>query len=596
MYGGYRGYDFRGLQKRTRRALKEADDVASTRIARVIARVNVPSARGGGDAAGANRVEFGDVINAAPRGEAAAPKAEAEENIIDDAAKDDDDDGDLDDGDASTTTKTTTTTHAALKYVKRADGGGLGGAPVALEVFNEPLCAAIVNNETVRGVDFEKIIHEIYSRVSPSACTRDEFVSWLVRGAPMFAAATGVPNVDMSDVTMADECNSEFRRRESSLAVWSSPLNAAESSFAWSSPLNAVRVAAKALDASDDATREALEEAETAKGVSLRYLRTRGCYHYRVLTNDGLVFAYVGESVDVERRINDHVTALIGDAHVDTIQRGHKLVRDAAAARKGDHDDDHDNDDVSSFDFKAWVVHGHDQASAVELCETYVKTCAASPRQPRQPSILEVARAIAGAGFFQEAVWTAHYGTLHGHTASEGVIGMNFSQPGVCHPSQGDGVDSDDIMSWEAMKALKSGKKKTTTTSGSHARSEETQNPAFTCSVCDRELVQGKGIYRQREGDGRVCSACYQRKRRAKQPACTCAVCDKEVAQGKRSYARGEGGGRMCNACYQRALQAKQYAFVCSVCDREFGPGKQSYPRREGSGRMCVTCYNASYR
>jgi len=45
-------------------------------------------------------------------------------------------------------------------------------------VFNEPLCAAIVNNETVRGVDFEKIIREIYSRVSPSACTRDEFVSY----------------------------------------------------------------------------------------------------------------------------------------------------------------------------------------------------------------------------------------------------------------------------------------------------------------------------------------------------------------------------------------------------------------------------------
>ena len=47
---------------------------------------------------------------------------------------------------------------------------------------------------------------------------------------------------------------------------------------------------------------EALEEAETAekKGVILRYLRTRATYHYRVSSTDGLVFAYVGESVDVE--------------------------------------------------------------------------------------------------------------------------------------------------------------------------------------------------------------------------------------------------------------------------------------------------------
>ena len=451
------GYDFRGLGKRNRAAFKEANDAANARIARTrIARVIVPSARVGGDAAGAKRVALGDATNAARRGEAAAPKAEASENpdIIDDAApKDDDDAGDVDAGDASTTT-TTTTTRVALKYVKRADGGGLGGAPVALEEFNEPLYAAIVNNETVRGVAFESIIHEIYSHVSPSACTRDEFVSWLTRGARMFAA-TEAPNLDFDDSTMADACNSEFRRRESSLAVWSSPLNSAESSFAWSSPLNAVRVAAKALDASDDATREALEEAETAKGVRLRYLRTRGCYHYRVLTKDGLVFAYVGESVDIERRINDHVTALIGDGRADTIQRGHALVREAAA-RKGD-------DSADSFDFRAWIIHWNDEANAVKLAKTYVETCAASPRQPRQPSILEVARAIAGAGFFQEAVWTAHYGTLHGHTANDNIVGMNFSQPGVCHPSQGGGVESTDMCLTLAEMRAKSGKKETQT-------------------------------------------------------------------------------------------------------------------------------------
>ena len=76
------------MGKRNRMAFAEADDVANTRIARI-----VPSARGGGDAAGAKRVALGDATNAARRGEAAAPKAEASENpdIIDDAAPKDDD-------------------------------------------------------------------------------------------------------------------------------------------------------------------------------------------------------------------------------------------------------------------------------------------------------------------------------------------------------------------------------------------------------------------------------------------------------------------------------------------------------------------------
>ena len=362
----------------------------------------------------------------------------------------------------------------------------------------------------------------------------------------MFAA--GLPNSDMDD---DESCRQREFRHRASIAEWSSPLNAAESSFAWSSPLNAVRVAAKALDASDDATREALEEAETAKGVSLRYLRTRGCYHYRVLTNDGLVFAYVGESVDVERRINDHLTALIGDGRADTIQRGHALVREAAA-RKGD-------DLAESFDFRAWVLAGYDEANAVELAKTYVERYVEAHQPP--PSILEVARAIAGAGFFQEAVWTAYYGTLHGHTASEGVIGMNFSQPGVCHPSQGDGVDSTDgMMSWDAMKALiKSGKSgKTTKATGSHERSKEKE---FKCAVCYKEisLLTKRRFRPHGDGGGRVCAGCYSKSWRAKQPAFTCRECGTKIAPGNRSYPHGEGGGgRVCNACYNSALRAKQ--------------------------------------
>ena len=70
---------------------------------------------------------------------------------------------------------------------------------MALEEFNEPLYAAIVNNETVRGVAFESIIDEIYSHVSPSACARDEFVSWLARGARDVRGDRRRRTVDMDD-------------------------------------------------------------------------------------------------------------------------------------------------------------------------------------------------------------------------------------------------------------------------------------------------------------------------------------------------------------------------------------------------------------
>jgi hypothetical protein len=400
-----------------------------------------------------------------------------------------------------------------------------------VEVFNARLCAAIMNDETVRGVDFKSIVSEIVTRVSPSALSRDAFARWLARGAPMFAA-TGVPNVDMDD---DGDCRQrEFRRRVALDDRWLSPLKGRESSFACEK-FNACAVAAKALDASDDELRQALEEVEGATGIAkMRYYNCRGCYHYRIRTIDGRVFAYVGESVDVERRVNDHLTALLDDGR-DKIQRGHALVRHA---RKGDDDVDDDND----FNFRAWIINWHDEASAVELAKTYVETCG-----EKSPSILEVARAIAGAGFLAEAVWTAHYGTLHGHTTGDGVIGMNFSQPGVCHP-QGGGVDATDA-TWEQMKA-KFGK--TTTRSGSGM-------PAFTCGECSKEIVQGKKSY-PHGGDGakRVCHGCYQKASRAKQPAFTCGECSREIVQGKKSHPHGgDGDTRVCDGCYRKASRSR---------------------------------------
>ena len=403
-------------------------------------------------------------------------------------------------------------------------GNGLGGAPVVtLEVFNAELCAKTMNNETVRGVDFKSIISDIYSRVSPSACARDSFARWLASGAPLFAA-TGLPKVDMDD---DEACRQRAFRRTTGpiIAEWSSPLNAAESKYACQN-LNAVRAAAMSLDASDFELRQALEEVETATGSMTRYLNVRGCYHYRIRTDDGLVFAYIGESVDVERRINEHLTALLGDGRANNIQRGHALVR---RAQKGD--DDHADAD---FQCSLWVIHGQDEASAVELAKTYVKTCASTP------SILEVARAIASAGFFVEVVFTAHYGTLHEHTA-DGVVGMNFSQPGVCHSR---GVTREYTLS-EIRETF--GKKKKT-------RCTKTL-PAFTCGQCDIDFPQGKSrSHSHGDGHGRVCDRCYQITLLAKRPPFTCALCSRAVSRGKVSRPQRDGDGRVCEACYRKCL------------------------------------------
>ena len=183
-------YDFRGRGKRNRAAFKEADDEAN-KVVRF--------------AGGLFRGALRDVTNAARRREAAPTAASdvgLEASVEDNAPEDGGDvaveasaasDAPKDGGDVAVEASAasdapekaaacggaTTTTSLALKYVERAHGGGVGGAPVAVEVFNAPLCAAIMNDETVRGVDFKSIVSEIHSRVSPSALSRDAFARWL---------------------------------------------------------------------------------------------------------------------------------------------------------------------------------------------------------------------------------------------------------------------------------------------------------------------------------------------------------------------------------------------------------------------------------
>ena len=178
---------------------------------------------------------------------------------------------------------------------------------------------------------------------------------------------------------------------------------------------NAVRVAAKALDASDDATCARLWKrprpllaVERDNGIIRANKRVLSSIEFR--TDDGLECSRTSASPWTYRATHQRPRdgAHRRRARGQLSSEATHFVRTAAAARKGDHDDDHADDDVSSFDFQALgLCTGTTKRARSSCAKTYVETCAASPRQPRQPSILEVARAIAGAGFFQEAVWTA---------------------------------------------------------------------------------------------------------------------------------------------------------------------------------------------
>jgi len=464
---------FKGLGRRTREALREADDVANTRIARVI----VPSARGGGEAATANRVALGDATNAARRVEA-APKAAPREIGAETRGKND------------------------LLYIARALGDGLGGL-VALCEMSTPLSAALKAGDVVHGVDFKEIMSEIWQRVRLSA-PEETFLQWLASRAQTYAS-TGVPqNVDAlaSGILLSDAATAgEFVPVTAGEREWRSPLNALESSFT-RLQFNAVHAAAKALNADEAELAAALDaaERESVSNVSRsRYYHIRANYLYAI-AHGGIVYIYVGESMDPEARMNAHLLALLGDDARHRLQRGHAVVR---TAREGGADDN----DV--FAFRAWVLVGYDEASAVHLCQSYIDFVGVAGRKSRH--ILELARAIAGAGFAAEAVYTAQFRSLNDQSI-DGVIGLNFSQPGMIHPQAADQLDP----TWRDIVA-----------SGRMAKKAKQARAPFKCYTCGEMKEDIRRCWTQDgERNGELyeqCGSCNRKERLANRQPNECA-------------------------------------------------------------------------
>jgi hypothetical protein len=493
MYGGA----FRGLGKRNRAAFKEAACVSNTRIARVRYTVGVlPDGKLGLIEVGVGetnkqtmtvesaekealreRVDLGDVTNVARRGEA-TPKAR--EVGVETRGKND------------------------LPYIARARGDGLGGL-VALCEMSAPLSDALKAGDVVHGVDFQEITSEIWQRVRLSA-TEETFLQWLVSRAQTYAS-TGVPQsieALVSGVLLSDAATTgEFVPVVAGGREWRSPLNALESSFA-RLRFNAVHAAAKALNADEAELAAALAaaERESVSNVSRsRYYNVRANYLYAI-AHGGIVYIYVGESMDPEARMNSHLLAILGDDAGHRLQRGHIVVRTAREGSANDSD---------MFAFRAWVLAGYDEASAVHLCKSYINFAGIAGRESRH--ILELARAIAGAGFAAEAVYTAQFRSLNDHSI-DGVIGLNFSQPGMIHPQAAGQLDP----TWRDI-----------VESGRTAKKAKQPRAPFKCHTCGEIKDCIRRCWTQdgeRNGNGELyeqCGSCNRKERRADRQLNECA-------------------------------------------------------------------------
>ena len=392
---------------------------------------------------------------------------------------------------------------------------------------------AIRGGTAFRGVRFDEILGSIFARVKPKHLSRSEYVEWLLKGVPTFPSQ-GVPDV-------GDEQNDEmFREFRSFLdeRTWSSPLTAAESMFARMRE-NAVHVAATALNATKSELEAALHQ--VYRGSEHRMYNCRAVYVYTVYF-DAFTFVYVGESIDVEGRINGHLVAIfVGCEHR---QRGHELVRERV-------------DDVDDVLIKLWVLFAHDEESARRMATSYVDCCA------HTPTVLEVARAVAGAGFAMEAVFTAVYESLRSRSTKT-RIGMNFSQPGVIHPGCDPQLTGADIASLQRQR-------------------RKARNLApFFCDVCSSWKMN---MRKYKSDDGEICDTCRSRLGKAAQPAFTCGNCEglKPVGARRRRHA----GALWCVPCHERD---KQRGFVCCVCYRNVKPGAKAI--RHADGLQCRKCYN----
>jgi len=330
-----------------------------------------------------------------------------------------------------------------LKYVKRACGKVAEHPGKMLVTMQDAFAgqdsaaaaaaaaiAALRDGSTVRGVMMGQIMAEVFARVGTKRLNQEQFVEWLISSAPAFQSAQ-VGGATRYFVLRKDGTK------------YSSPLTIEQSGFA--RDRNSLFYAATdALQASDNELDLALREFTSksmTKGAS-RMHQGRAVYRYTLTIATGnaetqkedkankfIEMFYVGESTDVETRINahmDHIFEPVDETTGATHQMGHRMARAAIAGA----------DSPSAVKFQAKCLIALDEHSALLLAKSYVDFCRRHSKNVPSTSagIMEVCRIIGAVGFVQEAFYTVIYNSLISESTDE-RLGMNYSQPGIIRTS-----------------------------------------------------------------------------------------------------------------------------------------------------------------
>ena len=330
-----------------------------------------------------------------------------------------------------------------LKYVKRACGEVAAHPSNMLVTMQDAFAgqdraaaaaaaiAALRDGSTVHGVRMGQIMAEVFARVGTKRLNREQFVEWLISSAPAFQSA------------QVGGATRYFVLRKNG-TKYSSPLTIEQSGFA--RDRNSLLYAATdALQASDDELNLALREF-TSKSMTkgaLRMHQGRAVYQYQLSIPVGntdtqekdkakefIEMVYVGESTDVEARINTHMDHIFEPVDETTgathAQKGHLMAQAAIAGA----------DSPTEVKFKAKCLIALDEHSALLLAKSYVDFCRRLSKNVPSTSagIMEVCRIIGAVGFVQEAFYTVIYNSLSSESTDE-RFGMNYSQPGIIRTS-----------------------------------------------------------------------------------------------------------------------------------------------------------------
>lgn len=275
--------------------------------------------------------------------------------------------------------------------------------------------ATVIRRE--KFVQFDLIARQIYE-MSSSSMPYDSFIRWMTQKAPLYAnwvpeSAVELTNLGVASAREFVRCSHEARDGDKLV----SPLTPEESALARKRD-NAVFEAAIALSSSRqelDATLAEVHEWDS-RSTKRRLVNARAVYVYSITVEDS-VLLYVGESVDIESRMDTHISYLFKEHASANAQDGHKLAREHLAKSS------------EQMMFRAWALSVHSCASLQALAKSYIDA-RAHEKLSAKCSILELATVIGSSGLWLEAYYTARLGSLMS-ASTEAVLGMNVSQPGI---------------------------------------------------------------------------------------------------------------------------------------------------------------------